>query len=76
MSHRRSLTKAQRRAIEKAAQVACEVEEAIKLAKPFSKRPVTFSTQPIGPESTAWTEGERYPRFLLPTSGGGIRSAR
>jgi hypothetical protein len=56
--------------------VAREVEEAIKLAKPFSKRLVTFSTQPIGPESTAWVEGERYPRFLLPTSGGGTRSAR
>jgi hypothetical protein len=74
MSHRRSLTKAQRRAIEKAAQVAREVEEAIKLAKPFSKRPVTFSPQPIGPESTAWVEGERYPRFLLHTSSYGIRS--
>jgi hypothetical protein len=68
MSHRRSLTKAQRRAIEKAAQVACEVAEAIKLAKPFSKRPVTFSTQPIGPEFAQWTEGKRYMRWTGPRS--------
>ena len=77
MRRGRSLSRAQRRArdakLARDAQVAQEVADAIKLAAPFSKRPAVFSTDAIGPESTAWTEGNRYPRFLLRTSGYGVR---